>query len=467
MPRKKFKMPHVYTIFILLIVLAGLMTFIVPAGTYDRMTFDNGRSGVVPGTFHFVERTPVDILGWFTAIGEGFVASADIICGVFIYVAGIGMYLDSDVFNKAIFKLINVMGNKGEKVVMLILMIFYTCLGGLTGNITPELAFVPMSISLALAFGYDTMTGVLMVLAPTFVGFATGPINPYTIGVAHQVAELEMFSGMLPRICMWVVSSLITFRFVFHYAEKVKKDHSKSLGSFQLEGGETIRKDELSAKYANVSLTVRDWILLAGFVATVVWLVLGAVVYDYSMNQYTGIFIMSGIFAGIVAGFDQEKICKTFIKYGSNLYFGAMVLALARAIYVIFTKGQICDTIVYYMSLPLQGMSSTMSAAGMLVFQTVMNFFVNSGSGQAMVTMPIMTPLADILGVSRQVAVSAFQFGDGLSNLVWPTSSTIFAYLAMANLPYDKYLKAIWKLFAVLTLLAFAFVIAGQMLGYA
>lgn len=207
--------------------------------------------------------------------------------------------------------------------------------------------------------------------------------------------------------------------------------------------------------------------MLAGFVTTVVWLVLGAVVYDYSMNQYTGIFIMSGIFAGIVAGFDQEKICKTFIKYGSNLYFGAMVLALARAIYVIFTKGQICDTIVYYMSLPLQGMSATMSAAGMLVFQTIMNFFVNSGSGQAMVTMPIMTPLADILGVSRQVAVSAFQFGDGLSNLVWPTSSTIFAYLAMANLPYDKYLKAIWKLFAVLTLLAFVFVIAGQMLGYA
>ena len=138
MEKKKFKMPHVYTIFIFLIVLSGLLTYIVPAGVYDRTTFENGRTGVVPGTFHFVESTPVDIFGWFTAIGEGFVASADIIAGVFIFVAGIGMYMDSDVFNKAIFKLINVMGSKGEKVVMLILMIFYSCLGGLTGNITPE-----------------------------------------------------------------------------------------------------------------------------------------------------------------------------------------------------------------------------------------------------------------------------------------------------------------------------------------
>ena len=467
MEKKKFKMPHVYTIFIFLIVLSGLLTYIVPAGVYDRTTFENGRTGVVPGTFHFVESTPVDIFGWFTAIGEGFVASADIIAGVFIFVAGIGMYMDSDVFNKAIFKLINVMGSKGEKGVMLILMIFYSCFGGLTGNITPELAFVPMSIGLALAFGYDTMTGVIMVLMPTFVGFATGPINPYTIGVAHQVAELEVFSGMLPRTVMWIVCSIITFWFVFRYAEKVKKDHSKSLSSFQLEGGTAVDGEDLAKNYANVSLTVRDWILLAGFVATIAWLVLGAVVYDYSLNQYTAIFIMSGIFAGIVAGFDQEKICKTFIKYGSSLYFGAMCLALARAIYVIFTKGQICDTIVHYLSMPLEGLSSTLSAAGMLVFQTIMNFFVNSGSGQAMITMPIMTPLSDILGVTRQTAVSAFQFGDGLSNLVWPTSSSVFAYLAMANLRYDKYLKLAWKLFGILIVLAFIFVIGAQMRGYA
>ena len=143
-----------------------------------------------------------------------------------------------------------------------------------------------------------------------------------------------------------------------------------------------------------------------------------------------------------------------------------MCIALARAIYVIFTEGAICDTVVYAMSLPLQHLPPMLSAIGMLIFQTVLNFFVNSGSGQAMVSMPIMAPLADVLGVTRQTAVSAFQFGDGLSNLIWPTSSTVFAYLAMANLRYDKYLKIAVPLCAVLSVLAVIVVAGAQLVGF-
>ena len=460
--KKKFKMIHVYTLLILMICIAGILTYIVPAGAFDRIDM-NGRSGVVPGTFHYIEQQPVSFFGWFCAIGQGFIDSASIIVGVFIFVAGIGVYMETDVFNKAIFKAMKVLGDKGEKVVMVILMTFFAVLGGFTGNITPELAFVPMTIGLASALGYDTMTGVIMVLVPTFTGFATGPLNPYTVYVAQSVAELPAFSGMLPRSICWVVMCVISMAFVFRYASKVKKDPSCALGDFNAEAA---GKDELSAKYDSVKLTGRDWVLLLGFLGTVVWLILGAAVYDYSFNQYTAIFIISGIFAGIVGGFNEAEICELFIKYGSGLYFGAMCIALARAIYVIFTEGAICDTIVYAMSLPLQHLPATLSAVGMLVFQTVLNFFVNSGSGQAMVSMPIMAPLSDVLGVTRQTAVSAFQFGDGLSNLIWPTSSTIFAYLAMANLRYDKYLKIAVPLFAVLSVLAVIFVAGAQIFGF-
>ena len=389
--------------------------------------------------------------------------SAAIIAGVFIFVAGIGVYMETDIFNKAIFKAMKVLGDKGEKAVMIVLMIFFAVLGGFTGNITPELAFVPMTIGLASALGYDTMTGVIMVLFPTFTGFATGPLNPYTVYVAQSVAELPSFSGMLPRTICGVVRCAISMAFGFIYAAKVKKDPSCALGDFNAEAA---GKDELSAKYNSVKLTGRDWILLLGFLATVVWLILGAAIYDYSFNQYTAIFIISGIFAGIVGGFNETEICQLFIKYGSDLYFGAMCIALARAIYVIFTEGAICDTVVYAMSLPLQHLPPMLSAIGMLIFQTVLNFFVNSGSGQAMVSMPIMAPLADVLGVTRQTAVSAFQFGDGLSNLIWPTSSTVFAYLAMANLRYDKYLKIAVPLFAVLSVLAVIFVAGAQLVGF-
>lgn len=244
------------------------MTYIVPAGAFDRVDI-NGRSGVVPGTFHFIEQQPVDIFGWFTAIGQGFVDSAAIIAGVFIFVAGIGVYMETDIFNKAIFKAMKVLGDKGEKAVMIVLMIFFAVLGGFTGNITPELAFVPMTIGLASALGYDTMTGVIMVLFPTFTGFATGPLNPYTVYVAQSVAELPSFSGMLPRTICWVVMCAISMAFVFIYAAKVKKDPSCALGDFNAEAA---GKDELSAKYNSVKLTGRDWILLLGFLATVVWL---------------------------------------------------------------------------------------------------------------------------------------------------------------------------------------------------
>ncbi len=461
MKKRKFSMPHVYTLLVALIIIAGIMTYLVPAGTFDRVEL-NGRSAVVPGTFHYIEQTPVSIFEWFKAIPEGFISSADILVGIFIFVAAIGVYMDSGVFHKAIFKLLKVFGQKGELVVMVILMAFFAALGGFTGNITPEMAFVPMTIAFCQAVGFDVMTGVIMVIFPTFVGFATGPINPYTVYVAQQVAELPPFSGMGMRAVMWTASCLISFWFVIRYARKTRKNPELSLSGF----GEAAEVSDDLEQYRHAPFTGRDVVLLILFVITILWLVLGTVTWDYSFNDFTAVFIISGILGGIIAGFTETRIAEIFIKYGGGIYFGAMCLALARAVFVVISKGNITDTIVYAMSLPLQNLTGAASAVGMFIFQTFLNFFINSGSGQAMVSMPIMAPLSDLLHVTRQTAVSAFQFGDGLSNLIWPTSSTIFAYLAFGNLKYDKYLKLAVPLFGLLSLLGAAFLIVAQLTNY-
>lgn len=460
MDKKRFSMPHVYTLLIILIIVAGIMTYIIPAGSFDRVEL-NGRNAVVPGTFHYVEQTPVSVFEWFKAIPEGFISSADILVGIFIFVASIGVYMDSGVFHKAIFRLLHIFGKKGEIVVMIILMAFFAALGGFTGNITPEMAFVPMTIAFCQAVGFDVMTGVIMVIFPTFVGFATGPINPYTVFVAQQVAELPPFSGMGMRTVMWAISCIVSFWFVIRYANKVKKDPASSLSGF----GDSAEDDQLEV-YRQAPFTGKDVVLLILFAITIGWLVLGTVVWDYSFNDFTAVFIISGIVGGIVAGFSETKIAEIFIKYGAGIYFGAMCLALARAVFVVISKGGITDTIVYSMSLPLQSLSGAASAVGMFIFQTFLNFFINSGSGQAMVSMPIMAPLSDLLNVTRQTAVSAFQFGDGLSNLIWPTSSTIFAYLAFGNLKYDKYLKLAIPLFLILAAMSTVFLVIASMINY-
>lgn len=446
--KKKFSVPHVFAILIFIIMLAGILSYIVPAGAYDRVE-QNGRMVINPDSFHLIERTPVAIFDWFIAIPEGFASSAAILAIIFIPVGAVGVYTASGSLQSAIAHLLKRGTEKRSLGIMVAIMTFFTIRAGFEGAIDSHLAFVPLTIGFALAAGYDVLTGVAMTMVPTFVSFAVGPTNPYTVLISQEIAGLPPFSGLTLRVIAWAIIMIVTYHHIIRYAIRVKKDPKKSIVKDIDTEGMAIDVNE----YTKEKLTLRQKTLIAMLLGTIVMIVIGALKLGWGLNHMTAAFLISGILAGIVAGYDNKKIANIFLENGSKVYFGAMCVAVARAIQIVLEKGNIIDTIIHAMSIPLQNIPGSISVLGMYVMQLLINFFVPSGSGQAMVTMPILAPLADVIGVTRQTAVMAFQFGDGITNLLFPTMGLIFAYLAFGKISYEKYLKFVfplaWKVMAI------------------
>ena len=446
--KRRWEVPHVYTILLSIIMLAGVLSYIIPAGEYQRVTI-NGIKAVDPNTFQYIPNTPVSFFDWFVAIPRGMASSIAIMAIIFIPVGAVNVYTASGAFQAAIAHLLKRGGSKGSLAIMIGLMSFFAFRAGFEGAIDTHLAFVPLTIGFALAAGYDVLTGVAITMVPTFVSFALGPTNPYTVLISQEIAGLPPFSGLPLRLAAWGVVMALTYYHVLRYAIRVKREPSLSIVQDVDTAGMAIDVEE----YTKEPLTTRKKILVAMLLGTIVVIVTGALKFGWYLNQMTAAFLISGILAGIVAGFDNKKIANLFVEGGSKVYFGAMCVAVARAIQVVLEDGHIIDTIIHALATILQNVPGTISVLAMYVLQLLINFFIPSGSGQAMATMPILAPLSDVIGVTRQTAVLAFQFGDGITNLVFPTMGLIFAYIAFGGISYEKYLKFIfplmWKVLAV------------------
>lgn len=267
-------------------------------------------------------------------------------------------------------------------------------------------------VTLCLAVGYDVMTALGVVAVGALVGFAVGPTNPNTVVVAQQICELPIYSGMTFRTITWLVLGLAGLIYVVIYAEKVRKNPSASLSSYKPD------TQELQNENMQKAATTRDkWVVFTLFVAVVAVVVL-TVKFSLSMVQMAGLYIIIGIIGGLVAGYKPNEIAAMFTKYGKEMFTAALVLGMAKAVSLVLTQGNIIVTMVYGMSSILGGLPAGLSAVIMFLIQTIVNFFINSGSGQAAAMMPIMAPLSDLIGVSRQTAILAFQMGDGLSNMI-------------------------------------------------
>lgn len=447
--KRRIKMPNVFTILLGIIILAGILTYIVPAGEFARVEID-GRTVINPEEFTYIESTPVSPFDWFVAIPQGVAASAIIMATIFIPVGAIAVYTETGAFQAGIASMLKKFGQKGSIYVILGLMTFFTLRAGLEGAVDTHLAFVPLTIAFALSAGYDVMTGVAITMVTTFVSFAVGITNPYTVVIAQDIAGLPIYSGLGLRTINWLVMMGVTWHHILRYAKRVKDNPKLSITKdIDTSAFATIDIEE----FANKPLTKKQKLLLTMLILTIGTCITGAFKWGFALPQFIGVFLISGIAAGIIAGFDNHKIADIFMKNGSKVYFGAMCVAVARAIQIVLEKGNITDTIIYYLSLPLKELPPFLSALGMYVVQLLINFFVPSGSGQAMVTMPITAPLADIIGMTRQTAVMAFQLGDGITNLIFPTMGLIFAYIGFGNISYEKYVKYIiplvWKLIVI------------------
>mgnify|MGYP001100177945 CR=1 FL=1 len=438
--QKKKKLPHIYGLLFIIIIVCTIATWILPAGEFDRADV-GGRSVAVAGTYHAVEASPVNPFQMFQAIYNGFCDAGGVIFFVFISYASISIIIGSGAFNGLVAALLKIFKGKARVVIIPVFLTIIGLASSTIGLFEEWFPFIPVFAGIAVAMGFDAVVGLSIVAVGAGMGYSGAMMNPFTVGVAQAIAEVPAMSGMgfriLCHVCMIAVASF----FIIRYALKVQADPTKSL----VYGDETnITMSEEDVKNARFSM--REILVLLILAAGIAVIVYGCKVYGWYFAELSAVFMIMGILSAIVMGGGLSSISKQFEQGFTNVAMACMMIGLARGILMVLQAGSIIDTVVYYMSLPLSYLPAALSAVAMLVLQTVLNFLIPSGSGQAATSMPIMAPLADLLGLNRDVAVLAFQFGDGLSNIVWPTGfAAIMA--GLAGVKVEKWWKFIVPVF--------------------
>ncbi|WP_326907566.1 YfcC family protein [Sedimentibacter sp. MB31-C6] len=431
----KRKFPHVYVVLLTVVIICAILTYIVPAGLYDMVESPDGRMVIDPSSYHNVDSTPVGLFGILQSIPKGMVETASIIFFIFIVGGSFGVVEATGAFEAGIGKITKIMSGK-ERAIIPIIMIVFSLGGGVFGMAEETLPFIPIMVTLAISLGFDSLTGVGIVLAGAGAGFAGAFMNPFTVGVAQGIAGLPTFSSMGFRIVMYIVMVSVAILFMYRYAGKVKKNPElSSMYEFDKTREDTLDLDNLS------ELETSDKSVLIAVAVTIGLLVYGVVEFGWYIQEISALFLGMAIVVAILGKLGLNGFGEHLVQGMANMAGGALVVGFARAILVVLTEGSILDTILYVTSNAVSSLPSSLTALGMYIFQCVLNFIVPSGSGQAAVSIPIMAPLADIVGVTRQTAVIAYQLGDGISNIFTPTSGYFMAGLALAKVPWNKWAK--------------------------
>ena len=468
MTKRKFKVPHTLVILFSMVILAQILTYVIPAGSFDRVETESGRMQVVPGSFHLTPDVPmVSPFASLTAIPKGFSGAHEIIFFVFIIGGLFAVLRATGSLDAGMASLLRRWGDRPFLLIAGCMTVF--ALGAATVGFGEEYyPFVPVLVSLCLALGYDRMTAIGIIMVGYGTGYGPAFINPFTTLIAQDIAGLEPASGMWFRLICFVVFVSIGIHHVWTYAQRVKLDPSSSLvADIEVPAGAAIPKIQDATVLSGLAplTSVQKRILLA-IGAAMSLLIYGMIVWKW------GLFEMQGLFAGLViviamlARMSPDKTATEFSIGAGSLTSVALLIGVARAIQVVLDEGGVVDTMVYGISVPLQELPSTVSAVGMFFVQSILNFFIPSGSGQAYVTMPIMAPLADVVGVTRQTAVLAFQFGDGFSNILIPTQYVLIGILAMAGIPYDRWLRFIMPLMIKVGIVGSLALVVAVLIGY-
>ena len=455
--KKKFKMPHVLVILFSIIIIAAISTYLVPAGSYERVENADGRTVVVDGSYAQTESNPASFLAIFEAVHTGMVNSAAIIFYIFIVGGAFGILRASGAIEGAVHNIAHKLKNK-EMLIIPILMTIFALGGAMMGLAEETIAYMTIVIPLVIMLGYDSMVGAAIILVGTAAGFTAAFMNPFTIGVAQGIAEIPIFSGMGLRIVFFVIFLSVSIWYVMRYAKKIKADPTKSI----MYGEESA----LKVSDEKVAFETRHKWAFAVLGLTLVALAFGVIKFGWYLTEIAGLFLLMGVVIGVVTKMSFSDAAEAFIKGCETVVMGALIVGIANAILVVLQNGAIMDTILYGMASAVGHLPPSLTAFGMYMVQCLTNYIVPSGSGQAALTMPIMTPLADLVGVTRQTAVLAFQFGDGISNIFTPTSGYFMAGLAIAGISWIKWVRWIWPLILIQYTLGAIFVIIAQMIGF-
>lgn len=500
--KKKFQMPHTYIIIFLVICVAALMTLFIPLGTYQEKEITYMQDGVEktktvldPDSFEYVldengnkvtKAAPIwgtedfggqGILNFVfegLTVGDKNGTAVGIIAFILVVGGAFGIVLRTGAVDAGIMKVISIA--KGREILLIPILITLFSLGGAVFGMGEEaLPFVMILVPMFVAMGYDAVVGVVCSYVATQIGFGTSWMNPFSLAVAQGIAGIPVMSGAAFRIGLWVFFTGLAIVFTMRYAVKIKKNPKLSVA---YESDAYYRNEFSTEGRENIPFTLGHKLVLLTILATIIWTIWGVLVKGYYIPEIASQFFVMGFVAGIIGvvfklnGMELNDIAKSFDKGAADLLGAALCVGMAQGIILVLggtsaTDGTVLNTILHTIGESMKGLPPVISAWFMYVFQSVFNFFVVSGSGQAALTMPIMAPLADIVGVSRQTAVLAFQLGDAFTNFIVPTSGCLLGALAAARLEWGQWAKFQIKFQALLFVFASAAVILAVMIGFA
>jgi uncharacterized ion transporter superfamily protein YfcC len=476
--RWKLKVPHVFVLLTGVIFICSLLTYIVPSGSYERqrrLVGGHERTLLVPGTYQSQPKhvswrgillgdevpgkaTPVSLHGFLTAVPRGMEAAADIIFFIFIIGGVFGILQRTGVISAAIGRLLAKFGHSGPLLTVILMTVL--AVGGSTLGMGEEfIPLVPVFLLLAHRLGYDRLYGMALVLLAADTGFAASTTNPFTIGVAQGIAEVKLFSGQELRIPFLVCALTLAVLHLLRYGTRLKRDPAASLLA-----GDEIPVGEVTSPAA--AYEPHHTAILVWCAAIFAFILLATQSLGWGITDMAGGFFLMAIVATLASRLSLGAAAASFVQGMQEMVVAALVVGFARGIAVVLSDGQIIDTVVHAAAVLLQEVPRYIAVLGMLCYESTLNLLIPSGSGQAAVSMPLMAPLSDVIGISRQTAVLAFTCGDGFSNMVIPTSGILMAMLGLARIPYGTWLRFALPLFLQLMLLSVVFLTIAVLIHY-
>ncbi len=449
----RLRMPNTFVLLFAILALIALATWFVPGGKYETHLV-NGKQLVDPDTFHYVASAPQGLVALMKAPIKGFVEAAQIIGFVLIVGGAFAVVQKTEAIDTAIRSIARA-HEHSSLVRATIIPVFVTLfsLGGATFGMNEEvIPFILIFVPLALALGYDTITGVAIPFLGSQVGFGAAFLNPFNVGIAQGIAGVPVFSGMGYRLIVWAAATIVTILFLMWYAARVKASPALS-PTFVLD--QSKRQEHATAAQLDDRMTGRHSAVLAIFALSLGTMVIGVVKFDWFIDEIAALFLTMAIVVGLVGRLKADSWVASFMQGAKDLAPTALVIAIARATMIIARDAHIIDTMLHGLMPLVQSSHPVFAAQKMYLIQSVINFFIHSGTGQAALTMPIMAPLADLVGVTRQTAILAFQLGE-LSTPMIPTSGITVGVLALARVPWltwAKWMVPLQLIYLVLALL--------------
>jgi uncharacterized ion transporter superfamily protein YfcC len=442
--QRRLRAPNVFVLIFGILCLTGVLTWIVPGGEFQRVEKElaiGKRTVVVPGSYAPVpaqRQTPWDVL---KAPMKGFEAAAEVIGFILLVGGAFGVLSRTGALTRFLAWLTRRVGGRWRFAMIPLLMYVFSLGGALFGMAEETIIFAMITVPLAIALGFDVVTGIAIPFIGSQAGFSTAFVNPFTLGIAKGIAEQPFDEGKGYRILCWFIVTAVCAAFVTLHAVRVARDPSRSPSA---RADEEWRHRVATPEGAPPGMTATDPFVLLAFLGSMVLLGVGALAWDWYIVELAGLFLGMALLCGLVARLSLRDLADAFVDGAKDLAMAALLVAFARGILVVAQDGKIIDTLLQGMAGALGVLGKAFATQAMYLTHTFINFFVPSGSGQAALTMPVMVPLADLLAIDRETAILTFQFGDGFTNMIIPTNAVLVSILAATRLEYGVWFR--WML---------------------